>query len=202
MKQDFLASFIGNQNQARILRTLIFNEEERFSAKYLGKRTGMSLEAASRELEALKKLGIVRSMRVQSTDAKSKGRGELTWFLNGSFQHLKALAGFVREVSPMHYDEIIDTLKRSGKLSAVVLSGSFMGDTSRPADILVAGDTLNEHRLETAVKELEPLFGRELRYASFSTPEFRYRLTISDRLLRDTLDYPHVVLLDRSGLLI
>jgi DNA-binding Lrp family transcriptional regulator len=202
MKQDFLAQFIGSQNQARILRTLVFNEEERFTAKYIAKRTGMSEVSAARELESLKKLGVVRSMKVHSTETKAHGKAELTWFLNAGFQHLKALVGFVREVSPMHYDEIIDTLKRSGKLSAVVLSGSFMGDASRPADILVAGDTINEDRLETAVKELEPLFGRELRYAAFSTPEFRYRLTISDRLIRDTLDYPHVVLLDRSGLLI
>lgn len=202
MKQDFLASFIGSQNQARILRTFIFNEEERFTAKYMGKRTGMSEDSATRELEALKKLGIVRSLRIHSTESKARGKAELTWSLNPSFTHFKALALFVREVSPMHYDEIVEALKRSGKLSAVVLSGSFMGDSSRPADILVAGDTINEDRLETAVKELEPLFGRELRYAAFSTPEFRYRLTISDRLIRDTLDYPHVVLLDRGRLLL
>lgn len=168
----------------------------------MGKRTGMSEDSATRELESLKKLGIVRSMRVHSTESKARGKAELTWFLNSAFPHLKALALFVREVSPMHYDEIVEALKRSGKLSAVVLSGSFMGDSSRPADILVAGDTINEARLETAVKELEPLFGRELRYAAFSTPEFRYRLTISDRLIRDTLDYPHVVLLDRGRLLL
>mgnify|MGYP000556016575 CR=1 FL=1 len=61
-----------------------------------------------------------------------------------------------------------------------------------------AADTLNERRLEVAVKELEPIFGHELRYAGFSTPEFRYRLTVQDRLLSDTLDFPHRILLDRT----
>jgi hypothetical protein len=101
----------------------------------------------------------------------------------------------------MHYDEIVEALKRTGKLSAVVLSGSFMGDESRPADMLVAADTLNEEKLESAVRGLEPVFGREIRYAVFSTPEFRYRLTVQDKLLRDTFDFPHLVLLDRSGML-
>ena len=76
-----------------------------------------------------------------------------------------------------------------------------MGDATRPADLIVALDTLNERRLEAAVRGLEPIFGREIRYAAFSTPEFRYRLTVQDRLIRDTLDFPHLVLLDRTRLL-
>jgi hypothetical protein len=101
----------------------------------------------------------------------------------------------------MHYDEIVPALKSAGKLSTVVLSGSFMGDESRPADLLVAADRLNERRLDKAVQGLEPVFGTEIRYAAFSIPEFRYRITVSDKLIRDTLDFPHLVLLDRSGLL-
>src|SRR3989344_4479321 len=53
--------------------------------------------------------------------------------------------------------------------------------------------------LSKFVHETAP--GREIRYAVFSTPEFRYRLTIQDRLIRDTLDYPHLVLLDKTRLL-
>src|SRR3989344_847814 len=39
------------------------------------------------------------------------------------------------------------------------------------------------------------------REAAFSTPEFRCRLTIQDKLIRDTLDFPHLVLWDRARLL-
>ena len=202
MKQDFLAAFIGNTNQARILRTLMLNEGERSTAREIGKRTGVSTDAATKELGSLKKLDIVRSLQQPfSGQGKAKAKSETVWFLNESFQHIKSLKMFVRDVTPVHYEEIVEALKRSGKLSAVVLSGSFMGDDSRPADILVAADHLNEARLETAVRGLEPIFGKELRYAVFSTPEFRYRLTVQDKLLRDTFDYPHVVLLDRSGML-
>ena len=66
---------------------------------------------------------------------------------------------------------------------------------------LLAADGLNEGRLERAIRTLEPEFGREIRYAAFSTTEFRYRLTVQDRLIRDTLDYPHLVLLDKTRLL-
>lgn len=209
MKDDFISQLTGSAARGRILRALIFNENEIFNPKRAASRAGISPEAAKRELMALQKMGIVRSAKAVLTvkngkvDAKKKNtmKPEQVWFLDPGFKHLRALSAFVREVSPMRYDQILGALKRSGKMSAVILSGSFMGDPTRPADILLAADTLNERRLETAVKELEPLFGRELRYAAFSTPEFRYRLTIQDRLIRDTLDFPHVVLLDRSRML-
>lgn len=199
MKQDFLAAFTGNANQARILRTLVFNEGERFTAKHIAKRTGMTAENAQEAFNKLKGMDIVRSVNIVQEGKKKAA--EKAWFLNEEFEHLKALVRFVREISPVDYEEIVDALKRSGKLSTVVLSGSFMGDKSRPADILVAADSLNEARLETAVRQLEPMLGRELRYAAFSTPEFRYRLTVQDKLLRDTFDFPHVVLMDRAGML-
>ena len=207
MKDDFLSTFIGSPPRARILRALIFNENEVFNAKKAGRRAGVSAEAAKHELDALQKLGMVRKGRaVVAPERKVKSllkmsKLETVWFLNANFPHLRALSSFVREISPIRYDQVLGALRRSGKLSAVILSGSFTGDPSRPADILVAADSLNERRLEVAVKELEPIFGRELRFAAFSTPEFRYRLTIQDRLIRDTLDYPHLVLLDRSRLL-
>jgi hypothetical protein len=201
MKQDFLATFIGNPNQARILRTFIFNEGERFTARQLSRLAGISGEGAQEALENLKAMHLVRSVSPSIVQAKKKEHPEKSWFLNPEFEHLKALVRFVKDISPVRYDEIVEALKRTGKLSTVVLSGSFMGDKSRPADMLVAADSFNEARLESAVRQLEPMFGREIRYAVFSTPEFRYRLTVQDKMLRDTFDFPHLVLLDRSGML-
>ena len=203
MKQDFLSELI-DPSRARVLRTLIFNENERFTASAAGKRAAVTSNAAESELRALERMGISKSTRVtvpSSIGSKKKPTSETVWFLDPSFKHLRALSAFVREISPIRYEKIIESLRRSGKLSTVILSGSFMGDLTRPADLVVAAESLNERKLERAVKELEPMFGRELRYAAFSTPEFRYRLTVQDRLLRDTLDFPHVVLMDRSRLL-
>ena len=91
-------------------------------------------------------------------------------------------------------------IKAAGKVSTLVLSGLFVGDHSRPADLLIAGE-MNQRRLERVVRGLEPKFGREIRYALLTTPEFRYRITVQDRLVRDVLDFPHRVLFDRTGIL-
>ena len=163
------------------------------------KRAGVSAKSAKTALTALIRLGIVRkSVVAGEKKAGAKKRLREVWFLDPHFPHARALAVFVREISPLRYDEVLDTLKKSGRLSVVVLSGSFVGDATRPADIVVAGDSMSERRMETAIRALEGIFGRELRYAAFPTAEFRYRLTVQDKLLRDTFDFPHRVLLDRT----
>jgi hypothetical protein len=114
---------------------------------------------------------------------------------------MSALTTFVRDVSPAQFDLITAYLKPVGKISTVILTGSFVGDMSRPVDILLAADELQVKKLEKVLRTLEQLFGREIRYAAFSVAEFRYRMTIQDRLLRDVLDYPHTTLVDKQSVL-
>ena len=210
---DFLSTFIGNPARARMLRVLIFNEGRLMTAAEAGKRGGVTTRDAERELRRMEQWGIARRARVDMPPAAAKTpkrRGKPhkhkkiesdMWTLNTEFNYLRSLASFVHEVSPVKHEKIVMALRRGGRLAAVILSGAFMGDPSRPADLIVAADAFNEHRLDQAVRQLEPMFGREIRYAAFSTPEFRYRLTIQDRLIRDTLDYPHLVLLDKTRML-
>ncbi|MBI5644774.1 hypothetical protein HY970_01620 [Candidatus Kaiserbacteria bacterium] len=207
MKGDFLGEILGNKARAQVLRVFVLNPNEVITLVNAARRSGVSLPVTKKEIRGLEKIGILkRSRSITITLPKSKrvvrGQNKIpAWAVNADFRHLRAVTAFVHEVSPVRYDNIVGALKKSGKVSAIILSGTFMGDDSRPADLVVASDTLNERRLEAAIKRLEPAFGREIRYAAFSTPEFRYRLTIQDRLIRDTLDFPHLVLLDRTRLL-
>ena len=207
MAEDFLTEFLGNKVRARLVRVFVFSQSGAFTASMSAKRAGISITLALREIKALERIGVLKKSRVSITLANKTKRivlgkqKEHTWSFHKNFKHARALSSFIHEISPMQYDEITKALKRTGRLAVVILSGSFMGDVTRPADLLVAGDSLQEGRLEQAIRALEPRFGREIRYAAFSTPEFRYRLTIQDRLIRDTLDYPHLVLLDKAHLL-
>ena len=210
MKEDFLASFLNSISLARVMRAFVFDQSSIFTLAQAARRAGVSVAVAKQEIKELEKLGIIKGRSVALSDQpvsksktpkKSATKLEKVWFLDPNFKHVRALSSFVHEVSPAQYEVVLDALKRSGKLGIVILSGTFLGDASRPVDLLVAAENLNELRLEDAVKRLEPVFGREIRYASFSTPEFRYRLTIQDRLIRDTLDFPHTILLDKEHLL-
>lgn len=208
MKDDFLAQFIGSKDRAQLLRVFIFNPSEVLGLASAAKRAGISAHAASRELKNLERLNILKKGKSFSITlangtrrmVQGKQREDM-WVLNKDFKQLRGVSAFIHETSPVKYDNIVSALRGGGKMSAVILSGAFMGDPTRPADLIVAADPLHERKLESAIRKLEPQFGREIRFAAFSTPEFRYRLTIQDRLIRDTLDFPHLVLLDRTRLL-
>lgn len=207
MADDFLGKLMGNVSRAKILRVFFLDQSTVFTSSLAAKRGAVSLRAALKEIKMLEKWGVLKSAKFAITLGNGTKRTvggkqrEEAWTVNPSFKHAAALSKFVHEVSPVHYKSILSSLKGSGRLVAVVLSGSFMGDASRPLDLLVAAEGPNEARLETAVRALERTFGREIRYAVFSASEFRYRMTIQDRLIRDTLDYPHLVLLDKTRLL-
>src|SRR3989338_7893661 len=207
MADDFLSKVLGNAARAKVLRAFIFSPTELFTLPTVAKRSGAPLKAVAKEIKALEDIGIIKKGKLTITLANTSKRlvsgkqKEQTWHFNTDFKHGRALSKFVHEVSPVSHSSIILALKGSGRLAAVVLSGSFVGDPTRPADLIIAADGLNEGRLARAIRTLEPEFGREIRYAAFSTTEFRYRLTVQDRLIRDTLDFPHLVLLDKTRLL-
>lgn len=208
MAADFLAQLMGDPVRAKLLRVFVFDETRSLAVADAAKRAAVSQALAEKEIASLERMGVVKrgalSIIIKNDPHKkilASKQKIASWGLNPDFKHIRALSSFVHEVSPVEHAAIMGALKRGGKLATVILSGNFMGDPSRPADLIVAADVFNERLLEEAVRQLEPSMGREIRYAAFSTPEFRYRLTVQDRLIRDTLDYPHLVLLDRTRLL-
>lgn len=212
MTADFLSLFMGDPVCARVLRAFTFAPTEPFTLAQVVRRAGVSAGAATRAVRVLEKLDILRVGKVlpASRSARRIPKGKIgapsrrpqsMWMFNADFRHARALAVFVHEVSPVRYEKLLAAIKRAGKVNVVIASGAFMGDPGRPIELLVAGDTLSDARLDAAVRAFEPQVGREIRYANLSTPEFRYRLTIQDRLLRETLDFPHLVLLDKHKLL-
>ncbi|RJR13605.1 hypothetical protein C4585_01865 [Candidatus Parcubacteria bacterium] len=205
MAGDFLSQLLGSASRARVLRVFAFSPHEPFTASFVAKRAGVPVGVATKEITDLEKIGVLKKKKVSITFADSKKQTgkqkELTWSFDEEFKYARALSLFIHEIAPIQHSSIVDSLKGSGRLAIVILSGTFIGDASRPADLIVVADPLYEKRLEQAIRAMEPQLGREIRYAAFSTPEFRYRLTIQDRLIRDIIDFPHLVLLDRDRLL-
>ncbi len=45
--------------------------------------------------------------------------------------------------------------------------------------------------IQKTISVLESELGRELSYAIFDTNDFKYRVSMYDKLIRDVFDYPH-----------
>lgn len=188
---DPLARLFGSPARVKLLRLFFFNDDTAFSLVDTAFRTRVAKDAARKELTALTAAGILR---------KRTGKGPSGYVADKRFAHFEALKAFLRDTTEISDASIVTSIKKSGTPKLVVLSGLFTGAVESKVDLLVVGDRLDEKPLTTAIRALEAELGRELRYAYFSTEQFKYRLGVYDRLLRDVFDYPNRVIFDRIGL--
>jgi hypothetical protein len=188
---DPLARLFGSFTRLKLLRLFLFNDDLAFTGADAAFRTKGPVAAVRKEITALVQAGIVRRKGTKTPVMFTAER---------SFRHYEALQAFLRASTDMSDTEMVNALKRAGALRVVALSGLFTGAVETKIDLLVVGDKLDERALEAGVRTLEAELGRELRYASFSTEDFRYRVGVYDRLIRDVFDYPHRTILDKIGL--
>lgn len=188
-----LAKLFGNPTRLKLLRLFFFNDEFSFTPKEAAFRTKTSKQTARKELTLLHGAGVIKKRT-------GKGADRTLYGVNKSFPHYQALQMFLRNSTEVSDAKILATLKKAGALRAIVLSGIFASALEPKIDILVVADKLDERALSSAVHALEAELGRELRYAYFTTDEFKYRVGVYDRLVRDVFDYSHRIILDRMGL--
>ncbi|MCX6788215.1 MAG: hypothetical protein NT108_03585 [Candidatus Kaiserbacteria bacterium] len=187
---ESLAKLFGSAARLKVLRLFMFNKDASFTPTDISVRTKLTKEVVRRELADLCTADLLRKKNTQAA---------ARYQTNPRFEHLSALDTFIRETTAVQPQNMLKVLKRAGVLRLVVLSGLFTGTLDTQIDLLIVGDTLDERALANAVHSLEAELGREIRYASFATADFRYRLGVYDRLLRDVFDYPHRLLIDKIG---
>jgi predicted nucleotidyltransferase len=188
---DPLAKLFGSAARVKLLRLFIFNEEEWFTPSEAAFRAKAGKAAARKEILSLFAVKVLR---------KKAGRGSTLYSANPRFAHYEALKTFLRTASGVDDGRITKTLKKAGAIRLVALSGLFTDAPESKVDLLIVGDKLDERVLSAIVHNLEAELGRELRYACFTTEDFRYRIGVYDRLVRDVLDYPHRLVIDRIGM--
>jgi hypothetical protein len=188
---ELLTKIFGSSARLKMLRLFMFNQDAAFTLKEVSERTKLSKDVARHEITELLGAGLLR---------KKGGAAPLHYQVNPRFEHLAALDTFIRDTTNVRPQSMLRVLRRAGTLQLVALSGHFMGIPEPQIDLLIVGDHIEERTLGGAVRTLEAELGREIRYASFATVDFRYRLGVYDRLLRDVFDYPHRLLIDKIGL--
>ena len=65
---------------------------------------------------------------------------------------------------------------------------------------MIVGDRLKKPLIEGRIKKMESEIGKELRYSIFETPDFQYRVSIYDKLVRDILEFAHRKVVDKIGI--
>ena len=205
-RMDILEKLFGSSAKVRIMRLFLFNPATPYSMSDSSKRTQVSGAKVRRYLSLLAQTGMIhpksflKEKILKGKKRKTKKVWTRGWVLDTKFPYLAPLQSFLIDIAPLTRDDILKKFQRVGRLKLVILSGVFIHDLESRVDVLVVGDHIKKGVLENIIKSFEAEIGRELKYAAFETSDFKYRLGVYDKLLRDILDYKHNTILDRLGM--
>ncbi len=204
---DILAQLFGSATRVKLLRLFLFNSEVAFSLGDVARRTKTLSGEVRKEITKLIAMGLVKKRSVvrEIHSKKNKKAGvrkvhELGYSLDQKFPYLQALKNLLITVSLHADDSLIKKFASVGKIKLFIASGVFIQEWETRVDLLVVGDDINMAKLESVMKVIESEVGKEIAYSAFETEDFEYRVGIHDRLIRDILDSPHTVLIDRIGI--
>lgn len=188
---DTLAKLFGSAARVKLLRLFLFNPRQHISAAEAAAHARVEPTVARREITAFCTMGLVK---------RGGRRGKVSRYsIDPDFRYLAALQGLLLN-APVRTDDIQQRLRSTGAVKLIVMAGIFVGDWDGRLDLLVVGDRLNDRVLRGRIRGLESELGKEVRYASMATQDFFYRLNMSDKLIRDVLDYPHAIAFDRLNI--
>ncbi len=190
---ETLSKLFGSETKVKIMRLFLFNPERAFDIKDISERVKAEPTKIRREMSNIEKMCLVRR---RLTNKRKNG-----FALDSQFAYLLPLQNFLINTEPLHQKELIKKISKLGSIKLIITAGVFIQEPESRADLLIVGDGVKKATLEHTIKTLESEIGKELKYAYFTTEDFKYRLSMCDKLTRDILDYPHKKVLNRLGII-
>ena len=189
---DPLQKLFGSDARIKLLRLFLFNPRLTLTVPDAAQRARVPERTARKELSLFSTIGLIRRSPTR------RGSG-IRYSINSEFTYLGVLQNLLLN-APERAKDIFDRVRPSGVIKLIVVSGIFVGDWEGRLDVLIVGDRIKDKRLRARMRTLESEIGRELRYAMLPSDDFLYRLNMNDKLVRDVLDYPHRIMLDRLNI--
>jgi hypothetical protein len=186
---DPLEKLFGSAARVKLLRLFLFNPKQTYTVPDAAQRSRVPERTARKELALFCTAGLLKKSPTRT------GSGA-RYFLNTEFEYLRLLQDLMLN-APARAQDIHERVRRTGVVKLIVVAGVFAGDWEGRLDVLIVADRLKEPKLRAEMRKLESEIGREIRYASLGTDDFMYRLNMSDKLVRDVMDYPHRIVFDR-----
>lgn len=198
-----LAKLFSSEALVKIMRLFLMNRSVGFENKDISKHCRTKPAATKREILLLQSIGFVKkasfykNVKVRNAVKKKKVTG---WFTNPDFPYLSALFDLLITSKSIDMKDLASRIKKTGKIKMLVVAGAFLKDDESRLDILAVGDGISQKKFETMVRSLESEIGTELRYSAFTIEEFKYRVSMYDKLVCDVFDYNHEVVFTSPGL--
>ena len=194
---EVLSKLFGSADRIKIMRLFILNPGASFQLKAISARSKVNSGRAQSELNLLREAGMLKNKTVYVEGSRGRKKAVSAWFLNQGFTFLNPLKQLLFNIEPFKKEEVIKRFRNIGRVKAIIIAGIFIQNEDSRADLLIVGDELRKGTIEKAIKSMEAEIGKELSYGVFETDDFRYRVSVCDKFVRDILDYPHKKILNK-----
>lgn len=185
-----LEKLLGGTARVRIIKLFLFNREFKVKTNVVGDKTQIKGASLKRELKFLCESGFL----------KKRGANRSTvYFLDDTFPFIADFQKMLIQNAFSSQDVIVKKLAKIGRLKMVALSGIFTNLSDAKVDMLVVVDNSKQTVINKTVSHIEAEMGRELKFAFVGSDDFKYRLGVGDRLIRDVFDYPHNIIVNKIG---
>jgi len=188
MQNLSLEKLFDSDKRLRVIKFFVRNNAESYSIKEISKILKLTFVHAKNHISKLKEMGFLKSKR--------GAKGEM-FYTNMAFHLYSDLRSLVIKLTPFTSSSLVRRAEKLGRVKLFIVSGVFLNQENSKVDILIAGDSLNTRKVKFFLADLEAQVGKEINYASMNAEEFKYRMNMYDRFVRDILDHPHQILINK-----
>ncbi len=181
-----LEQLFGSRTRVKLLRLFLIHPDTAFYVREITRKINEQLNSVRRELSNLLSLGLVTSV----------DQGDKKYYqLNKKFALVKELSDVLLKSQILLEQHFIKSMKETGKIRYLLLTGSFTGLKQSPTDVLIVGQ-VNKGMLVSAIERFQREIGREINYTLLSTRDYNERRSLGDKFLLTVMNCPKVVVVD------
>lgn len=181
---SILKALFSSQTRVKLLSTFLLHPEREYFIRELTRLLSEQINSIRRELENLRKIGLVRA---RHRNRKKYYRAEQDFLLYSDLRSL--FAKVVQGESPL-----VHGFRTLPHVQLGLLAGSFCGTESK-VDLLLVGNVRKE--LVESLLSQDPQY-RNVKYSVFSEADFLYRLSLKDRFVTEILHDPrHLIVVNK-----
>jgi hypothetical protein len=211
-RMDILGKLFGSSARVKIMRLFLMNPEDVFEKTEIGKRSKVAGDTLRKEIKVLEEVGLIKprvivkmTQKKPTTKKPAKDDGLMErkkvsgYGMDPSFPYLTPLRALVTEIA-LGKEDVAARFRNCGQMKLIIVAGIFLDEHASRVDVLLVGDKLKKPIIEGVLRRLEAELGKELTYGIMETPDFEYRFGIYDKFIRDIIDFPHLVVLNKLNL--
>lgn len=173
-----LKRLFTSNTRIKLLTLFLMNPAEEYFIRELTRRLSEQINSIRRELDNLKKLGLLRS--------KAKNRKKY-YYVNKDFVLIEELKSIIIKALSSN-ETIARDIEAMGDVKVLALAGLFADLPTTTVDMLIVGEIDREKLANYISSDLRTQ--RPIKFSILNEQDYKYRLSCKDKFLTSIIESP------------